>query len=237
MQNDDLVKQLKHIREKRGYLLPHHGLMAISMPSLLEAYDQLYSNLTLVPRHLSKHEHEFVWMAVLVAMHEALGTHHIPRYLEAGGTLDEFGVIVSITALAKGSDAFHFVDQHWMPHLAGFQPEQSYTSAFEQLCQSVPKGRAHMAAAAVHMCTGNWNGLSWQIKAAYQDGVDEVGLAEALSLAMFPGSVPNFVEAAEVWRALITEGHVDAGDAFKTWAQLSGQGGYDQASGVSDGES
>ena len=76
------------------------------------------------------------------------------------------------------------------------------------------------------------NGLRWQIVAAYEDGVDELGLAEALSVAMFPGSVPNYVEAAGVWRELIAGGQVSASDSFRKWAELSGQGGYDEASGV-----
>ena len=89
-----------------------------------------------------------------------------------------------------------------------------------------------MTACAIHTCRANWSGLRWQIVAAYADGVDEMGLAEALSVAMFPGSVPNYVEAAAVWRKLITDGAVPASDAFVQWAELSGQGGYDEASGV-----
>ena len=82
----DLADYLNDIRDKRGYLLPHHGLMAVSMPALLDAYDALYTELTLKDRVLTKHGHEFVWMAILIASKEAIGTHHIPRYLDAGGT-------------------------------------------------------------------------------------------------------------------------------------------------------
>ena len=38
---------LSDIHAKRGYLLSHHGLMAISAPHLLERYDSLYSTLAL----------------------------------------------------------------------------------------------------------------------------------------------------------------------------------------------
>jgi len=58
-------------------------------------------------------------------------------------------------------------------------------------------------------------------------------LAESLAIAMFPGSVPNYVEAAGVWRELIVAGDIDASEAFRTWAEMSGQGGYDEASGIS----
>jgi hypothetical protein len=48
---------------------------------------------------------------------------------------------------------------------------------------------------------------------------------------MFPGSVPHYVEAAKVWMNLIREGQVQASPAFAAWARMSGQGGYDEASG------
>ena len=51
---------------------------------------------------------------------------------------------------------------------------------------------------------------------------------------MFPGSVPYYVRAAEVWRQLIIDDGVPASDLFKQWAKISGQGGYDEASGVKE---
>jgi hypothetical protein len=55
-------------------------------------------------------------------------------------------------------------------------------------------------------------------------------LAEALSLVMFPGSVPRFVEAAGVWLELIRAGRISPSSAFAAWARLEGQGGFDEAS-------
>ena len=47
-----------------------------------------------------------------------------------------------------------------------------------------------------------------------------------LSLAMFPGGVPNFVDACEIWRKLIQEKQVKASKPFKLWAKMSNQNGY-----------
>ncbi len=91
---------------------------------------------------------------------------------------------------------------------------------------------AHMTACTVHTYSGNWRALKWQIEAAYQAEVNELELAEALSLAMSPGTVPYYVRAAEVWPQLIVEGAVPASNLFKQWAEISGQGVYDEASGV-----
>ncbi|MEM8984762.1 MAG: hypothetical protein AAGC71_17265 [Pseudomonadota bacterium] len=231
MPENSLADQLAEIRRKRGYLLPHHGLMKVAMPEVLESYDALYSRLTLSQRTLSKHEHEFVWMAVLIAMHEALGTHHIPRYLDNGGTIEELDRILAITALAKGSDCHEFVAAHWQEHLPDYNGERSYIGAFDAAAAPVSLALAHTAGAAVHLCTGRWESFAWHIRAAYANNANEDGLAEALSLAMFPGSVPNFVEAAEVWREQITAGAVNASEAYTTWATLTGQGGFNEASG------
>ena len=204
---------LSDIHAKRGYLLRHHGLMAISAPHLLERYASLYSTLALEERHLSR---------------------HVKRFVDAGGDAAHLGLATAISAVAKGCEGYLFVEDHWLPHLPTVNPREQYLTAFAQLIGPVPPALAHMTACAVHTCSGNWRALKWQIEAAYQAGVNELELAEALSLAMFPGSVPHCVRAAEVWRQLIAEGAVPASDLFKQWAEISGQGGYDEASGVKE---
>ncbi|WP_439496010.1 carboxymuconolactone decarboxylase family protein [Bosea sp. (in: a-proteobacteria)] len=224
-----LSERLSAVRAKRGYLLPHHGLMAISAPALLDAYDAAYTAIALTDRTLSHHDREFVWLAILIATDEAIATHHIAKFRAAGGSDAEVEVILTLTALALGFEAYRFVDRHWLPHLPACQPKASYLAALRLVAQDVPMRLVHMAAAATHACKANWDALALQIVAAYEDGAAELDLAEALSLAMFPGSVPHFVEAARVWRELIAAGKVEASEPFRTWAAMSGQGGFDEA--------
>ncbi len=225
----DLAQRLESLRIKRGYLLPHHGLMAITSPKLLAAYDAIYTVLALDERVLSRHDREFVWLAILIATDEAIATHHIAKFKEAGGTDAEVNAIMALTAFALGFEAYRFVEQHWLPHLPATDTRSAYLSALQQCAGDVQPRLVHMAAAAVHTCRAAWDALRLQIIAAYGDGVPEHDLAEALSLCMFPGSVPHFVEAARVWRELVNEGQVAASPAFRTWAALSGQGGFDEA--------
>ena len=234
MTDYDPLATLSDIHAKRGYLLPHHGLMAISTPHLLERYDSLYSTLTLTERHLSRHAHEFVWLGVLISCEESLGSHHVKRFVDAGGDAEDLGLAAAISAMAKGSEGYLFVEDHWVHHLPTARPREQYLAAFEQVIGSIAPALAHMTACAVHTCSGNWRSLKWQIEAAYHAGVNELELAEALSLAMFPGSVPYYVRAAEVWRQLIVDDGVPASDLFKQWAKISGQGGYNEASGVKE---
>ncbi|MEO7939612.1 MAG: carboxymuconolactone decarboxylase family protein [Burkholderiaceae bacterium] len=227
-----LAQKLESLREKRGFLLPHHGLMAITSPRLLDAYDTIYTVLALDERVLSLHDREFVWLAILIATDEAIATHHIAKFKQAGGTDAEISAIMALTAFTLGFESYRFVERHWMRHLPEIDTARIYLSSLQRCAVDVHPRLVHMAAAAVHTCRAAWDALRLQIVAAYDDGVPEQDLAEALSLCMFPGSVPHFVEAARVWRALVNEGRVAASPAFKTWASLSGQGGYDEAAGA-----
>jgi alkylhydroperoxidase/carboxymuconolactone decarboxylase family protein YurZ len=110
--------------------------------------------------------------------------------------------------------------------------ENQYLSLFNKVASEISAPLAHITACAVHTCVGNWRALGWQIRAAYAAGTEEIMLAEALSLAMFPGSIPHYVRAADVWRQLILSKDVEASEPFQQWASLSGQGGFDEASQV-----
>lgn len=232
MKEKDANGGLEEVRGKRGYLLPHHGLMATALPGMLEDYDRLYASLALTPRHLARREHESVWLAVLIAVQEALGTHHLARFREAGGTDTEAADLVALAAFLRGADAYAFVARHWTPHLPALDPESRYTAALLRAAGGLAPRLAHLCGVAAHACLGAWEMLRWQLRAAYRADVPEPELAEALSLAMFPGSVPYFARAAGIWRELIAAGEVDASPPFRAWAERTGQGGYDQASGV-----
>ena len=192
-----LQEELEAIRAKRGYLLPHHGLMAISMPRVLDAYDTLYSELTLTDRVLNKHEHETVWMAILIACEEALGTHHVRRYYDAGGSNEELEHISALAAYVSGARAHTFIEAHWQPHLPGYEPRRAYLAGLARCTTPIPDEITQIAAAAICTCRGEWSLLAWHIEALYAIGGREHAMAEALSLTMFPGGVPNFVGRRE----------------------------------------
>ena len=223
---DELAERLAAVRGKRGYLLPHHGLMALTAPGLLSAYDAAYTALALEDRVLSHHDREFVWLAILIATDEAIATHHIPKFRAAGGTDGELRAVLRIAATVCGFRAYRFVDGHWRDHLPGIDLEAEWRDAVARAGEGAEPRLVHLAACAVQVCNGDWTGLAWQIRAAYDAAVPEVDLAEAISLTMFPASVPRFVEAAKVWRELIAAGAVPASEPFRAWAALSGQEGH-----------
>ncbi len=225
----ELERRLRAVKAKRGYLLPHHGLMALTAPDLLAGYDAAYTQVALADRVLSHHDREFVWMAVLAATDEALATHHIAKLRAAGGTDDTIEAAFAAGAWAIGGAAHDFAVRDWARQVAPWDPRAAYLRGLRRLA---PLRLVHLAASAVQVCRARWRLLGWQLEAAYEDAVPEDEIAEALSIAMFPGSVPHFVEACGVWQRMIAEGRLPASARFQAWARLTGQGGFDEASGL-----
>ena len=223
---DDLTERLTALRAKRGYLLPHHGLLALTAPNLLAAYDAAYTALALEDRVLSHRDRECVWLGILIATDEEIATHHIAKFREAGGTDDQIRAVVSLTATLCGFRVYRFAAWDWAGPLAAIDLRVDWTRAVLVAGQGLAPRLIHLTACAVQTCNGAWDGLRWQLTAAYAGDVPEAELAEALSLTMFPGSVPNFVTAAGIWKEMIAEGALPASEPFRIWAAMQGQEGH-----------
>jgi alkylhydroperoxidase/carboxymuconolactone decarboxylase family protein YurZ len=227
---EEVARRLAAVRAKRGYLLPHHGLLAIAAPAVLAGYDATYTALTLTPRSLDERTKEFVWLGVLVATEEAIATHHIAKFRAAGGTDAEIELAVRLAGFAAGAPFFAFPQEKWSRHLPAYDRERAYRAALAALIadQGVPRGWVEMTLAAIHTTRKAWWELAVHIRGAYAAGVAEIDLAEALSYAMFPGSIPNFVDACAVWQGMIARGEVPASPAFQLWgAAAAEQAGFD----------
>ncbi len=217
---------LRAVRHKRGYLLPHHGLMATAAPGLLEAYDAAYTAIALTPRHLSEHDREFIWLAVLATTDESLATHHIQKFRAAGGSDAMIAAAFTAAAMAIGGQAFDFAARDWAGPLAPFDARVAYLEA----CQGgAPWRLTVLALLASVVCRRRDRLLGWLIEAAYEASIPEDAIAEAMTLAMFPGSIPYFVRACGVWRDAILQGRVAASPRYAAWAAMTGQDGFGAA--------
>lgn len=212
---------LAEVRAKRGYLLPHHGLLAVTDPALLGAYDEMYTALTLATRVLDARTRELVWVGILVTVREVHGTQHLDRAAKAGATGAEVEAAIRLAALAAGAPALRFVEDAWSRWLPAFRAGDAYGQLYEAVASRLPlEARvAELVAAASHACLGHGAELALHIRRAYDLGVPEPEIAEALSYVMFPAGVPAFVSAAEVWRGLVARGEVSAGAGLRAWAR------------------
>ena len=229
----EVEASLSELKTKRGYLLPHHGLLAISSPALLTAYDATYSALTLTERSMTLRQKEVVWLIILVSTSEAIATHHIDRLRRSGGGEIDLEAAIAAAAWANGADYYRFVDEYWAPHLKNFNGVEKYREGLKTLTKKydIDQKIFEIGLAAAHQCQRRWGWVAEHIIGAYKSGAEEGAIAEGLALAMFPGGVPNFVDACDVWRKLIQNEKVAASPPYKAWASLTGQGGFDEAAG------
>jgi len=226
-----LRQRLEELRKSRGFLLPHHGAMAAALPDLHEAYFTMYGALTLKRRHLDDFEKEFVWLAILIAVEEAIGTHHLDLFLKAGGTRAQAEGAARLVGYAGAARNLAFMAEHWSHHLEGLDAHAAYRTGLDALCTGIDVARTtiELALAAVNAALRRESGLRFHIVDAYANGVPEAKLAEALSLIIWPVGVNHFLDACGLWHDLMATGVVVPSPLFKVWADTPRQGGFDDA--------
>lgn len=223
-----LRERIETLRGKRGFLLPHHGAMAVAAPDLQDAYFGMYAALTQTDRHLTPFERETVWLAILIAAEEGIGTHHVELFFKAGGTQAQAEHLTRLCALAMGSEAFAFIDKHWTGPFPGLAGHEAYLAAFDGLLDDakLPGALCHLAMAALQATLGRAWALEAHIKALYRSGGSEDALVEALSLIMWPVGVNHFLDACSVWSSMMASGAVTPSPRYRVWAETPDQDGH-----------
>lgn len=226
---EELRARLEELRGERGFLLPHHGALALAAPDLHNAYLRMYEALTLARRHLDPLEKEFTWLAVLIATDESIGTHHIDLFLKAGGTEMLAETATRLAGFAIGARAFAFVDRHWTAPFPALGGMRAYQAGVDALLAERAVGRelADLAMLAVHAALGQAWGTAAHIESGYACGLAEEKLVEAMSLVMWPVGVNRFLDACAVWHSLMASGRVKPSPRFQAWADTPAQGGFD----------
>ena len=219
--------RLEGLRAARGYLLAHHGPLVAAAPDLHDAYLRMYAALTLTDRHLDRWEKEFVWLALLVALREEVGTHHLDLFARAGGTRAQATIAIRLAGYAAAADGFAFVAQHWPGWLPGLDAPGDYLEGVRLLCgATVAPAAADLALAAVQAALGRDWGVAAHVRALYAAGVAEEKLTEALSLVIWPAGVNRFLGACTVWQRLIAAAEVTPSPRFRAWVETAGQGAF-----------
>jgi hypothetical protein len=223
---EEVRARLETIRAGRGFVLPHHGLMAAALPELHRGYEAMYRALTLEHRHLPPLAREAVWLAILAACAEPVGTHHLAKFRAAGGTDAQALALFRLAAWAAGAGRYAVLDTAWAGHFPATPIRAAYLDGARALLADgvVAEPLARTCLAAAHAALDARWGLETELEAALALGVAEAELAEALSLTIWPRGVNPFVRAAECWLALIRAGRVPASAAFRAWAEVSDQG-------------
>jgi alkylhydroperoxidase/carboxymuconolactone decarboxylase family protein YurZ len=217
---------VRSLRDARGYVLPHRGLLAAALPDLHETYGAMYRALTLEEGTMPPLQRECVWLAILAACDEAVGTHHVALFREHGGSDGLAGAVFQQTGWAMGVEAHAFLPKAWAPFFPGLDAAQSYLDGAAALNAGspLPDETARLLRLAVHTARGNLWGLRVELEAAYAVRLDERAMAQAMSLIIWPRGVNAFVRAADTWLELLRSGRVTPSPLFAAWAEASGQG-------------
>jgi hypothetical protein len=212
---------------RRGYLLPQQGLMAVAMPAMQDGYTVMYSALTVQENHLTEYEREFVWMGILTAAGEHIGTHHVRLFKEFGGDARQAEVVTDLVALAMGTTrSYEFMHKHWQKHFPPMDAVATYRRAAARIVDgtTVTVELAHYLLLAVHTTFGHQWGVEQELLALYDMAADEGKMAESISLPFWAAGVNRMIDASEVWLELMRSQRVHASEPFRVWAETAGQG-------------
>jgi hypothetical protein len=146
---DALRARLEKLVVGRGFLLPHHGALAAGAPDLHDAYLRMYNALTVTPRVLDAHTRECVWLGILIAVEEHVGTHHLELFRQAGGTDAEAEAIIALTGQAASLGAFQFATRNFADFLPQLDPTAAYDRSIAALCGSLPPETVQLTLLAV----------------------------------------------------------------------------------------
>jgi len=227
-----LRARLEALRGARGFLLPHHGALAAGAPELHAAYLEMYTQLAVRPRHLDPLARESVWLAVLVVAREAVGTHHLELFRNAGGTTDAAEALIAMAGFAACHDAFRLAGEHWSAQLPGLDAAAAYGRGLDRLRGgAVPDATAELAMLAAQAARHSGPGTAHHLHRAYALGIAEERMVEALSYVIWPCGVNCFLDACTVWHGLLASGQVQGSERFAVWAGFAGMGAFDPAGG------
>ena len=202
--------------------------MAVALPELQDAYLPFYRTLVQDKRYLTELEREFVWLVVLTASQEHVGTHHLNLFYQAGGSEQQAEIAFRIVAWSASCSTFLFLSTHWQKYFPQVPAEQAYLDGAEALRgdRGVSSELMRLGLLAAHTVRRDHWGLSQEIQACYTAGVAEAKMVETLSLPIWPCGVNRFVEACDVWLNLMREGKVQPSPSFKAWADTPDQDGF-----------
>ena len=222
-------ERIEDFRTRRGYVLPHQGAMAAALPDLQDVYGVIYKTLTLDRHYLSDFEREFVWLALLTAAKEKIGTHHIDLFFKSGGTDRLAEAVFRLVAWSQGVETFQFLEDHWQPYFPAPSARAAYIAGKTALLAGYPELPAelsHLALLAAFASRDQHWGLEVALEDCYVSSVSEPKIAEALSLVLWPCGVNRFLDASGVWLKVLQSGKVTPSEPFKAWADTPDQGGF-----------
>lgn len=190
---------LEILKAKRGYLLPYHRMLAAHAPELLARYDAFYEKLTLDRNLLEPRWKEFVWIAILAAAREGVGSLHLDRARAAGLTREEMETAVALSALSESFPAFRFGMEKWQGWLSPGALERGYLALVTAAAKDVEPALVELALLVCHGTRQDERAFALHLRRFAAAGGTPAQLSEALSYLFIPLGANLLIEIVEIW--------------------------------------
>ena len=168
-------------------------------PSLLEAYDCFYENLTLKKRTLSGKNRELIWAALQVAADEEHGHIHMKRAKKLGLGESILSDSIALAAAAESHRALWFGLTHWSEWIS----EESSVKKYLKICDTargeIEPNIAEIILVVCHAARRSYSPMRIHLSRAFNLGTNQAELAEALSYMLLPCGGPTLIDAVQVW--------------------------------------
>ena len=190
---------LDAVGSKRGYLLPYHRMLADYSPELLAAYDAFYSKLTLQENVLPPREKEIVWIALLAAAREGVGSLHLKRGIAAGLSLAEMQAAVALSAASEAFTATAFAAKYWDE----WTPPESMLAAYRAFVETargpIEPRVTELALIVCHASRKDEAPMRHHLQQFFALGGTVPQVAEGLSFMFLPIGANMLIDAVEIW--------------------------------------
>jgi alkylhydroperoxidase/carboxymuconolactone decarboxylase family protein YurZ len=193
------VSIIDNVGRKRGYLLSYHRMLAEHDPLLLEAYDAFYSRLTLAEKVLPERDKEIVWIALLAAVREGVGSLHLKRGIAAGLTLDDIQAAIALSAASETFSAFAFASQHWAEWAPPDAMTARYRDCVEHARGPIESRTAELALIVCHATRKDVIPMRLHLVGYFGMGGSASALAEALAYLFIPVGANLLIDVVEIW--------------------------------------
>ena len=190
---------LDMIQAKRGYLLPFHKMLAVHDPELLRRYDHFYEKMTLDQNVLSPFEKEFVWIAILAAAREGVGSLHLERAKIAGLTQAQMEQAVSLAALAESFPAFCFGIEKWGKWLDEAAIAGNYLRLVATAGEGIAPALVELAMLVTHGIRLDPRAFGIHLRRFFDCGGTPAQLSEALTYLFNPKGANMVLDVVAMW--------------------------------------
>ena len=210
---------LDTVEKKRGYVLPYHELFWSIDPELLAKYDSFYEHLTLKRNHLDDRTKELVWLGILISIYEEAGTIHLTRARKAGITDQEIADVIKLVQLARGFDAWLFVQENWKTYIPDLDLFDHYARFVDQATENMTlaKPLSELILIGIYSAIPVCPALKLHLGRAKVYGLGDEEIAEAISYIFIPRGGNVLIEAAQALKDAVQSGQLEPDGALKLW--------------------